>query len=251
MTTTQRVVVWFSCGAASAVAAKLALAKYRDTHEVVIARIVVSDEHPDGERFAADCARWFAHPVINLRSDEYGSCEEVFAAKRYMSGVAGATCTGALKKAPRYEFQRPNDIQVFGFTEEERRRAKRFREQNFDVILETPLISSGLSKNDCHALIERAGIERHAMYKMGFPNANCRGCVKSKGAGYWNLTRQWFPDYFESRARQSREIGCRLVELNGKRIFLDELPEGVGNISEEQDFECSILCAIAEQDMAA
>lgn len=54
----ERIVVWFSCGAASAVAAKLTLNKYKDS-EVVIACAVIPSEHPDNERFLKDCERWF------------------------------------------------------------------------------------------------------------------------------------------------------------------------------------------------
>ena len=56
-----RVIAWFSCGAASAVAAKLAISKY-DNVEVV--RIIVRDEDPDNERFAKDCEKWFGQPMV-------------------------------------------------------------------------------------------------------------------------------------------------------------------------------------------
>jgi hypothetical protein len=42
-----RLVCWFSCGAASAVATKLAIQQYKDTHEIVIARCLVAEEHED------------------------------------------------------------------------------------------------------------------------------------------------------------------------------------------------------------
>jgi len=54
--------------------------------------------------------------------------------------------------------QRPDDIQVFGYTTEERKRAYRFRQQNPDVNLSTPLIEADLTKSDCLAMIDRAGI---------------------------------------------------------------------------------------------
>ena len=49
-----RVICWFSCGAASAVATKLALQMYKD-HEIIIAYTEVIEEHPDNKRFLADC----------------------------------------------------------------------------------------------------------------------------------------------------------------------------------------------------
>jgi len=61
-----RLLCWFSCGAASAVATKLAIAQYSLTHNVEVVRCVVKEEHPDNDRFAADCEKWFGQPVINL-----------------------------------------------------------------------------------------------------------------------------------------------------------------------------------------
>ena len=50
-----RTVSWFSCGAASAVATKLALSE----GEVTIVYCEVIEEHPDNKRFLADCEKWF------------------------------------------------------------------------------------------------------------------------------------------------------------------------------------------------
>lgn len=52
-----RVLVWFSDGAASSVAAKLAIQKYPERVEVVKCDTTVS-EHPDNERFRADVEGW-------------------------------------------------------------------------------------------------------------------------------------------------------------------------------------------------
>jgi hypothetical protein len=54
-----RIVCQFSCGAASAVATKLAIAQYGATHEVVIINAFLANEHPDNRRFADECAAWF------------------------------------------------------------------------------------------------------------------------------------------------------------------------------------------------
>ena len=76
---------------------------------------------------------------------------------------------------------------------------------------------------------------------MGFPNANCIGCVKSQSPTYWNLVRSTFPEVFNQRAEQSRRIGCRLVRLRGKRIFLDELkPTDKGG--KIKSWECGNFC---------
>jgi hypothetical protein len=246
----ERTVCWFSAGAASAVATMLTLRKRLD-HPVVVARIHIAEEDPDNDRFAADCAAWFGVPIISLTSSEYASAEEVWTKRRYMSGPAGAPCTGEMKKAVRFEFEaawQPTQ-QVFGYTAEENRRANIFRQQNPGAGLVTPLIDEGLTKDDCFALIQRAGIVLPLSYRQGFPNANCRGCVKAQSPGYWNLTRKYHPEVFARRVALSRELGVRLVKLTSgerERIFLDELEPTDMSDDGSPNWDCTIACAISE-----
>ena len=81
------------------------------------------------------------------------------------------------------------------------------------------------------------------IYSMGFPNANCIGCVKATSPTYWNLVRSKFPEVFNERAKQSRLIGSKLVRYKNKRIMLDELPaHAKGRSLKNYDFECGIFC---------
>ena len=66
---TARVVVWFSCGAPSAVAAKLALVKYGE--RVVVAYCDTGSEHEDNKRFLVNCERWLGVDVTRLKSAKY------------------------------------------------------------------------------------------------------------------------------------------------------------------------------------
>ncbi len=54
-----RVVGQFSCGAASAVATKMALSQHKGA-EVVIVNAFLKEEDDDNRRFLADCEDWFA-----------------------------------------------------------------------------------------------------------------------------------------------------------------------------------------------
>lgn len=250
---TKRIVSWFSCGDASAVATKLVLSRYAD-HEIAIVRCIVPEEHPDNDRFARDCERWFGQPIVERRSTEYESCEDVWRRRRYMAGVHGAPCTIEMKKAVRWAFEQEwhPDLQAFGYTIEERDRAEQFRASNFEIALATPLIDAGLTKEDCHAMVARAGIEIPAMYRLGYENNNCIGCVKAQSPTYWNRVRRTHPEVFAARVAQSRELGCRLVKTtNGERerLFLDELPPEMGEGEREPAMECSLLCWIAEKEM--
>jgi hypothetical protein len=250
-----RIVSWFSCGTASAVNTKLVIAAYGPTHEIEVARCIVPEEHADNDRFAAQCAAWFDRPVIELRSTEFVSCQDVWTKRRFMSGAHGAVCTVEMKKAVRWAFElewKP-DLQAFGYTADEGNRANRFREQNPEVRLVTLLIEQGLSKQDCHAIVDRAGIEIPAMYRLGFNNANCIGCVQAQSPSYWNRVRRHFPEVFADRASLSRELGVRLVKGTSgdrTRIHLDELDPALGSNDMDPPMECSLLCHMAEQKMA-
>jgi hypothetical protein len=242
----ERVVAWFSCGAASAVATKLTLAKY-GPERTVIAYTETRSEHPDSERFLTECQAWFGHPIERLGSTDYHDVWDVWERRRMIVlHHGGAPCTGEMKRAPRFAFQRPTDIQVFGYTVEERKRAANFRETNFEINVETPLIDSGLTKGDCLGMLDRAGIEIPVMYRLGFRNNNCLGCPKG-GMGYWNMIRQHFPETFDRMAALERRLGMSI--FNG--LYLDELAPDRGDIRTEPEIECSLMCHLAEQDMAA
>lgn len=233
-----RRVVWFSCGAASAVAAWLTL---RETPDAVLVYADPGAEHPDNVRFLADVERWLGVTVTVIRSEKYRDTWQVFKERRYLVGPKGALCTAELKKIPRFGFQRPDDVQVFGYTADEQSRANRFREQNFDVDLRTPLIEKGLTKSDCLDIVLRQRIELPAMYRLGYRNNNCIGCVKG-GAGYWNKIRVDFPEVFERMAQQEEELGATVLRRDGKPLPLRVLEPGTGRY-EAEEIGCSLLCA--------
>lgn len=244
----ERIVCWFSCGAASAVATKLAISENAGKRPLVVARCIVKEEHPDNERFAADCERWFGVPITNLINEEYsGSIFEVFRRRSYVSGIHGAPCTMLLKKAVRLEFQKPTDTHVFGYCAEEQDRWDSFIDAN-NIDAKAPLIERGLEHSDSLAMIERAGIKLPAMYSLGYQHNNCIGCVKATGPGYWNKIKTDFPVQFDRIAAESRRLGARLVRVDEERMFLDELAPGVGNYKDEPEIQCGVFCHMAQQE---
>lgn len=238
--TRNRILVWFSAGAASAVATKLVLAENHDNVE--IAYTDPGSEHSDNARFIADCERWFERKVTRLRSDKYADTWDVWEQTRFLVSPFGARCTTELKKRIRQQYERFDDIQVFGYTIEEQHRAERFRQQNPEVTLRTPLIEHGLTKSDCLAMVHRAGIELPMMYRLGYTNNNCVGCPKG-GMGYWNKIRRDFPNVFDRMAALERDLD---VALLGEGMFLDSLDPYRGNHADEPSFECSLFCQLAE-----
>ena len=240
-----RTLAWFSAGAASAVATKLAIADDPDT---MVARCDPGSEHDDNARFADDCAVWFGKQITLLRSTEYVDTWDVWAKRRYIVGVHGAQCTVVLKKRLRQQFEQPDDRQVFGYTAEEQGRVDRFKLTNPDVNIWTPLIDHGLTKADCLAMVERAGIELPAMYRLGFHNANCVGCPHG-GLGYWNNIRKHFPLVFDRMAALERDIGHACSKDAAGPVWLDELDPDRGQDDAPQ-IECSLLCVLAEGELS-
>lgn len=239
-----RVLCWFSCGSASAVAAKLAVEKYKELAEVIYCD-TLAYEHPDNLRFLKDVSKWIGKEIKIIGSKKYKDIFDVFEKTKYLVGPRGARCTVELKKRVRMEYQRPDDIHVFGFTREEKKRVERFKEQNFEAS-EFPLLDNGISKDDCHRIIKEAGIEQPAMYRLGYKNNNCIGCVKGQ-AGYWNKIRRDFPESFKRMAEMERKIGAAINKSYAgdgkrKRVFLDELPEDAGRGIKEKDIECGVIC---------
>ena len=229
-----RTVAWFSCGAASAVAAKMALDRDPST---VVARCVVENEHPDNDRFAADVARWLGVEIVTLRSAKYRDCWDVWEKRRFLNGPKGALCTVEMKKRVRQDFEEPGDVQVYGFTWEETERAERFRENNPEIKARFPLIERRFSKARCYYEITQAGLTRPAMYRLGYHNANCVGCVKG-GAGYWNKIRRDFPSTFDRMAALEESIGATVLREKALR----ELRPDEGRHEDLMLPDCGLFC---------
>lgn len=244
-----RTLAWFSCGAPSAVMTRLLIAE--SPPDLVVAYVDTGSEHEDNERFLAECEAWFGRPVTRLKSEKYRDTWQVWKERRFLVGPQGALCTTELKKKVRLGFERPDDTQCFGYTADPRDAARgvRFREQNPGVEFRTPLIEHGLTKADCLALVERAGIELPMMYRLGYDHANCVGCPKG-GMGYWNRIRRDFPETFDRMAQQERELGATVLRDNGAPLYLDELDPERGDFSTEPDIDCSLMCVLAEDAIA-
>ncbi len=248
-----RIVCQFSCGAASAVATKLVIAQY-PSRDIQIVNAFIKEEHPDNRRFLADCEQWFGRSVTVLRDEKYdASTHVVFNKKRFMGGFKfGAPCSRALKKDVLDAYRLPSDIMVLGFTAEEKDRLDRFLDAN-NIAVIAPLIERGLTKADCLAIVERAGITIPLMYQLGYDNANCIGCVKG-GEGYWNKIRRDFPDHYEELAVIQEDIGPGAYlfrnRATGERYSLRQLPPDAGRHNETLP-DCSFFCEMAEQEISA
>jgi 3'-phosphoadenosine 5'-phosphosulfate sulfotransferase (PAPS reductase)/FAD synthetase len=244
--TSPRTLVWFSRGAASAIAWQLTK---RDAPDCVAVHCATNAEHPDSDRFERDWCRVMNDNVTTLQSDEYSDTWDVWQKTRWLAGINGARCTGELKVAPSLAFQRPDDIHVFGYTADadDVRRANRLRETYFEMQIRTPLIDAGLTKEAVLAMVQRQGVDLPEMYRLGFRNNNCIPCVKATSPDYWALVRKTHPQHFDRMSKLSRELGVRLCRIHDERRFIDEIPQDWPT-TDPLVPACDFLCQIAETE---
>lgn len=245
------ITVWFSCGAASAIAAKKTIELYGANNRIRVVNNPIKEEHYDNQRFLKDIEKWLGIEIefaINPKFPDQ-SCETVWRKRNFMAGNFGAPCTLHLKKNARqvWEVKNKSDYIVLGFTSDEYKRADRFKNTQRDNLL-TPLIDLNITKQDCFNILLHENIKLPEIYSFGYPNANCIGCVKASSPTYWNLVRKTFPDVFDQRMKLSEQLGAKLVRYKGKRIQLTELPvDAKGRDLKSYDFECGIFCIKDEE----
>ena len=241
----ETIAVWFSCGAASAVAAKKTIEAYGGDFNVRVINNPVVEEDPDNRRFLKDVEKWLGVEIEEAYNKKFPSCSaaSVWDRRKFMSSPQGAPCTAELKKEARKQWEAENhaDHHVLGFTVDETSRHDKF------IMTERPLlptlIDADLTKGDCFNIVNKSGIALPRVYDMGYPNANCIGCVKATSPTYWNHVRKQHPVVFAERARQSLAIGAKLVRVKGERIQLVDLdPLAIGRPMKDMDFECGIFC---------
>ena len=227
---------WFSAGVSSFVATYLE----RKTIDKIL-YIHIDDQHEDTLRFIKDCENALDKEIEVLQSP-YKSVDNVIQTFRFINSRYGARCTEILKKRVRkeWEYDKGKLTYVWGYDSSEKNRADRLLESMPEHDHVFPLIEQSISKEEAHGLLKRLGIKRPAMYDLGYRNNNCIGCVKG-GMGYWNKIRQDFPEVFERRSKQEREVGRSCI--NG--VFLDELDPDRGNMENEVMEECGIICQLS------
>lgn len=241
-----RIIGWWSAGVTSAVACKLAMDKF-GADRVDLYYFKIDSAHEDNKRFIDDCQEWYGKE-INILQGKYKDQFDVIEKTRYINGPSGARCTSELKKALRQQIEKQvqYDHQVFGFefSKREINRAFLFREQHPHTRPYFPLIEREITKNDAAGILAKNGIEMPTMYKLGYPNNNCIGCVKG-GGGYWNKIRKDFPETFLRMASLEREIGHSCI----RDTFLDELDPNRGNKNKIVMPDCGVFCEVEFEDL--
>lgn len=273
-------IVHFSCGAASAVSALICMMENPNKIELVYTDPGL--EHKDNKRFLRDFEKLTGHKVTIIKSKKYNSPMDVFRERRFLAGPKGAPCTTELKKITARDYlgnRLLEEVNIFGFDPKEAGRAAKYKNNNPELQSRFPLIERSISKQDCYYILDALGLDLPYMYKLGYKNANCTGCVKAENLGYWAAIREDFPKIYNWYAKFERTIGKkdelgipRGAAINkryikcpycsdstcgkckdGKyrlRVFLDELPEDqkpTRNIS----FTCGYSCGSQDMEIEA
>ncbi len=232
-------VCWLSAGVSSFIAGWLE----KETIDEFI-YIDVDDQHTDSMRFIKDCESALGKPVTILKSD-YGcveSCVRMFNGFKH-AYTGFAPCTNWLKKRVRKDWEDGHwgdeITYVWGMDSTEKHRAERLIEGMPHFNHQFPLIERSIDKETAHGICKELGIKRPIMYDLGYNNNNCIGCVKG-GMGYWNKIRKDFPEVFKQRAELERAVGHSII----KGVYLDELDENAGRMSDEISTECDIFCML-------
>ena len=251
-----KAIAHFSCGATSAIATALALRQY-DECEIIYAD--TGSEHKDNWRFMDDCDKklFGGRGIHVVRSEKYKNIFDVFRQRKFLASPSGAPCTTEMKKIPIRDYlgdRLYSETQVMGYDAGEKKRIENFHKNNPEVTMAAPLFNMGVTKANALALLKRFDIELPEMYKLGYSNANCIGCVKAENLKYWAAIRKDFPDIFEWYARFERTIGKkvdgkpkgaainkRYIKGERHRLFLDELPKDI-EPSRSVDIQCGYSC---------
>ena len=235
-----KLIGWFSGGVTSAVAIHEVIRK--TNHEVIPIYFETGQHHPDHDRFLKDCERWYEMPIQVRRSHKYKDLYDVLRKTRYINGPFGARCTKELKIKVRQKIEKEIEWegQIFGFeyAKSEINRAARFLEQHHRKAY-FPLIELKINKVEALDMLKRNNIEIPEMYKLGYNNSNCIGCVKG-GKGYWNRIRITHPEIFAEMSKIEREVGNSCI----REVFLDELDPNSGRYKPIESFDCGAVCQL-------
>jgi len=181
-------------------------------------------------------------PVKTISDAKHsGSIYEVFGKRGFFKNQHGAPCTMILKKNMRKNYQRLSDIQVLGYTSEEQARIDRFIDSNNEVNGDFLLMNNNIGKQECLKRVTALGIDLPIMYRLGYANNNCVGCVKG-GMGYWNGIRKDFPEVFTRMAKMERQIGFSINKDKNGSVYLDELKANRGNFKRDMPKDCGFTC---------
>lgn len=187
---TPEVVVMFSGGAASAVAALRAKERYgTERLTLLFCDTLIEDE--DTYRFNADVAQWLGVPLTRLCDGR--TPWQVFHDLRYMGNTRYDPCSALLKRKLAHDWLMTHSaasaVILLGIDACEKRRIPGILKSYAPRLVEFPLLwKPYLDKDACRAVLRHNGIKEPRLYSMGFAHNNCGGfCVRAGRAQFRHL----------------------------------------------------------------
>lgn len=231
---------WVSGGITSAVACYMLRSSIDE-----FVYIDTGSEHPDTARFLRDLEALYGKKILVLRSKDHPNIWDVFEKRRFIKSPFGAPCTMKLKREVREAYCKGKDItHVWGFTADETARISKILKLPGSHLV--PLLDAGYTKQMCMDFaVQALKLDVPTMYKLGFPNNNCVGCVKG-GAGYWNLIRVHFPEIFQRMAALEQDIGAAILRKDGSKLYLKDLPPTMGRNKPIHIADCGATGEVCE-----
>jgi hypothetical protein len=145
---------------------------------------------------------------------------QVFEDVRYMGNSRIAPCSHILKQREARKWIenrfKPNEVTLYiGLDWTEIHRVEKTIMHWMPYKVKFPLVDEPyLSKEDLYNWVERLGVERPRLYKMGFAHNNCGGfCVKAGLGHFYNLLKT-MPDRYKYHEDKQEELFAVL----GKRV---------------------------------
>jgi 3'-phosphoadenosine 5'-phosphosulfate sulfotransferase (PAPS reductase)/FAD synthetase len=217
--TDKKCVVFFSGGAASWAAGKLAAEKY-GAHNTVLLFTDTLIEDPDLYRFLEDASKNIGVSVTRIA--EGRTPWEVFRDVKIMGNSRIDPCSRVLKREPAEKWLKENcdpqdTVLVFGIDWTESHRydngegrgvKNRYARLGWPHVEALCTLSPTMAKWDVFAWLEREGIKRPRLYDLGFAHNNCGGgCVKA-GIGHWLHALDAAPMIFAHWERKENEFNA-------------------------------------------
>jgi Phosphoadenosine phosphosulfate reductase family len=215
-----KITVQLSGGAASYIAAKLAIEEFGHKNlSLVFADTKIEDE--DLYRFLDDIERKLKHPIIRIA--EGRDPWQVFNDERFLGNSRIDPCSKILKRKLlecwRIENCTTDCILIIGYDANEDHRLQRLIPRMAPARVRAPLIEHNIWKEQVLELVTADGLELPRLYRWGFPHNNCGGfCIKA-GQASFALLLEHLPERYA--AHEAKEEAFRKLIDKDVSIMTD------------------------------